>query len=248
MPALGNGIAMLKWVTSFPGNPAAGRPVVFGTILVNDATTGEPLAIVDGRAVTALRTGAAAAVATEVLAREGATRAGLIGCGLHGRWAALCLKALGYDDGVCADLDSELAVSVAGEVGWTVGSVEDAANCDVVTLVTPGHSPILDRSHLHPGLHINALGADGPRKAEMTIDSVASCEIFVDEWAQASHGGEITGAVEEDRVSRQEITDLGAVLTGKASGRSSSEAVTLFDSTGLAIQDLALTVAVLGSA
>lgn len=248
MPALGNGLAILKWVTSFPGNSAAGRPVVYATILVNDAETGEPKAIVDGRAVTALRTGAAAAVATRALARDGARSAGLIGCGLHGRWAALCLSALGYTEGVCFDRDPAAASSVADEVGWTAGTSSQAAACDVITLVTPGLEPVLDEAGLRPGGHINALGADGPGKAELTVEAVACCEIFVDEWAQASHGGEITGAVEAGRIERPDAVDLGAVLSGDAPGRSGPEAVTLFDSTGLAIQDLAITLAVLDGA
>jgi ornithine cyclodeaminase/alanine dehydrogenase-like protein (mu-crystallin family) len=87
------------------------------------------------------------------------------------------------------------------------------------------------------------LGADGPGKAEATIGAVASCALFCDEWAQASHGGELTGAVEEGLVVRDQVTDLGAVLAGEAPGRPGPEAVTLFDSTGLAIQDLAIAAA-----
>ncbi|MGH2754011.1 MAG: ornithine cyclodeaminase family protein, partial [Actinomycetota bacterium] len=89
MPALGDGMAILKWVTSFPANPKEGRPVVYGTVLASDARTGEPKAIIDGRAVTALRTGAAAAVAATALARREAETAAIVGCGLHGRWAGL---------------------------------------------------------------------------------------------------------------------------------------------------------------
>ena len=89
------------------------------------------------------------------------------------------------------------------------------------------------------------LGADGPGKAEATVEAVAACELFCDEWAQASHGGELTAAVEAGRVGREEVTELGAVLAGAAPGRSSDEAVTLFDSTGLAIQDLAVAAAAL---
>ena len=98
----------------------------------------------------------------------------------------------------------------------------------------------LDAGDLHPGQHYNMLGADGPGKAEATIGAVASCALFCDEWAQASHGGELTGAVEEGLVTRDRVTDLGAVLAGEAPGRPGPEAVTLFDSTGLAIQDLAI--------
>jgi ornithine cyclodeaminase/alanine dehydrogenase-like protein (mu-crystallin family) len=89
------------------------------------------------------------------------------------------------------------------------------------------------------------LGADGPGKAEATVGAVASCALFCDEWAQASHGGELTGAIEQGLVTRDRVTDLGAVLTGEAAGRPGPQAVTLFDSTGLAIQDLAIAAAAL---
>jgi ornithine cyclodeaminase/alanine dehydrogenase-like protein (mu-crystallin family) len=88
------------------------------------------------------------------------------------------------------------------------------------------------------------LGADGPGKAEAEVAAVERCVLFCDEWAQASHGGELTGAVEAGRIERDAVTELGAVLTGTRPGRPSAEAMTLFDSTGLAIQDLALCHAV----
>ena len=84
------------------------------------------------------------------------------------------------------------------------------------------------------------LGADGPGKAEATVAAVIACSLFCDEWAQASHGGELTAAVEQGLVTRDVVTDLGAVLAGDAPGRPHAGAVTLFDSTGLAIQDLAI--------
>jgi ornithine cyclodeaminase/alanine dehydrogenase-like protein (mu-crystallin family) len=242
MPAAGNGIAILKWVTSFPRNRAKGLPVVVGVILVSDAETGEWLALVDGTAVTALRTGAAAAVATAALARDDARSVGLIGCGLHGRWAGRCLVAAGYTEGICFDVDEGAAAAAADELGWRVGSQDDALACDVATLVTPGHSPVVTTDNLRPGTHINALGADGPGKAEMQPEAVVACQLFCDEWAQASHGGELTGAVEAGLVSRSDVTGLGSVLTGDRPGRSGPDATTLFDSTGLAIQDLALVV------
>jgi ornithine cyclodeaminase/alanine dehydrogenase-like protein (mu-crystallin family) len=89
------------------------------------------------------------------------------------------------------------------------------------------------------------LGADGPGKAEAEPEAVAQAELFCDEWEQASHGGELTGAVEAGLVEREQVTELGAVLTGANRGRSGPDGVTLFDSTGLAIQDLALCLAVL---
>ncbi|WP_027005332.1 ornithine cyclodeaminase family protein [Conexibacter woesei] len=240
MPALGDGLAILKWISSFPSNPARGLPTVMGTLLVSDAETSQPLAILDARAVTALRTGAVAPVAARALARDGATTVGIVGCGLHGAWTARCLAADGYGPGVCFDPRPEAAQALADELGWTVGTREQALDAEVVCCITPGAEVVVDAGDLHPGQHFNMLGADGPGKAEATIGAVASCALFCDEWAQASHGGELTGAVEEGLVTRDRVTDLGAVLAGEVPGRPGPEAVTLFDSTGLAIQDLAI--------
>ena len=248
MPAKGGGLAILKWVTSFPGNPERGLPVVMGMICVSSAETGEPLALVDVRSITALRTGAVAAVAAQELAREDASSVGIVGCGLHGAWAARCLAAAEYGPGLCFDVDPEAAGALAGELGWEAGAREDALACDVVTCVTPGHEPVVLAGDLRPGVHLNLLGADGPGKAEAELDAIDRCRLFCDEWAQASHGGELTAAVKADRVKRDDVTELGAVLTGKAEGRRAPDEITLFDSTGLAIQDLALCHAVLEAA
>jgi alanine dehydrogenase len=244
MPALGGGFAMLKWISSFPGNPAAhGLPTVMGVVCLSDAATSAPLMLLDARAVTALRTGAVAAVAATGLARPGAASVGVIGCGLHGAWAARCLAAAGYGPGVCCDPQAAAAEALAGELGWRVGDRAAALACDVACCVTPGHEPVVGVEDLRPGLHLNMLGADGPGKAEATVDAVARCALFCDEWAQASHGGELTGAVAAGVVRRDDVTDLGAVLAGAAPGRPGGDAVTLFDSTGLAIQDLAIAIA-----
>ena len=245
MPAKGAGLAILKWVTSFPRNPEAGLPVVMGMICVSSAGDGEPLALVDVRAVTALRTGAVAAVAAQELAREDARTVGMIGCGLHGTWAARCLAAAEYGPGLCFDPDPEAAGQLAGELGWEVGAREDALGCDVVTCVTPGNEPVVRVADVRPGIHLNMLGADGPGKAEAEPEAVARCQLFCDEWTQASHGGELTGAVEAGLVAREQVAELGGVLTGSHPGRSAPEATTLFDSTGLAIQDLALCLALI---
>ena len=245
MLAKGAGLAILKWVTSFPRNPEAGLPVVMGMICVSSAADGEPLALVDVRSITALRTGAVAAVAAQELAREDSRTVGIIGCGLHGAWAARCLAAAEYAPGVCFDADPETAGRLAGELGWEAGAREDALACDVVTCVTPGTEPVVTGPDLRPGLHLSMLGADGPGKAEADPAAVARCELFCDEWHQASHGGELTSAVAAGLVHREDVRELGEVLTGRAPGRSSPESVTLFDSTGLAIQDLALCLALL---
>jgi alanine dehydrogenase len=245
MPARGSGLAMLKWICSFPGNPAHGTPAVMGVICVSRDADGTPLALIDAPAVTALRTGAVAAIAAQELAREDAATAGIIGCGVFGTWAARCLAAAEYGPGVCFDPDPDRAGALAGELGWEAGSREDALGCDVVTCVTPGHQTVVTAADLRPGLHLNMLGADGPGKAEADPDAVARCRAFCDEWEQASHGGELTGAIEGGLVTQADVTELGEVLTGMSPGRGSDEEVTLFDSTGLAIQDLAICHAVM---
>jgi len=243
MPARGGRLAILKWISSFPGNPARGLPTVIGVVCLSDAETSELLALLDARSVTALRTGAVAAVAARALARADAATVGVIGCGLHGAWAARCLAADGYSPGICSDPRREAAAALAEELGWRVGERADALACDVVCCVTPGAEVVVTRPDLHPGAHLNMLGADGPGKAEAASDAVAACALFCDEWAQASHGGELSGAVEAGVVTREQVADLGAVLAGDAPGRPDDAAVTLFDSTGLAIQDLAIAAA-----
>src|SRR5688572_8786338 len=226
MPAKGAGLAILKWVTSFPRNAEAGLPVVMGMVCVSSVANGEPLALVDVRSITALRTGAVAAVAAQELAREDARSVGVIGCGLHGTWAARCLAAAEYAPGICFDPDPEAAGRLAGELGWAVGTREEAMACDIVTCVTPGHEPVLFESDLRPGLHLNMLGADAPGKAEAEPAAVARCQLFCDDWTQASHGGELTRAVEAGLVSQEQVTELGAVLTGSQPGRSAPDGVT----------------------
>src|SRR4051794_17433867 len=132
MPARGDGIAILKWISSFPGNAKRALPAVMGMVCVSDAETSKPLALLDAGAVTALRTGAVAAVAARALAREDAQTVGMIGCGLHGAWAARCLVAAGYGPGVCVDPRREPAQRLAEELEWSGGQLQDALACDVV--------------------------------------------------------------------------------------------------------------------
>jgi alanine dehydrogenase len=244
MPARGDGLALLKWVTSFPGNSARGLPVVTGALLISDAETGELRAIMDCAAVTSLRTGAAAALSAEILAAPDARSVGIIGCGVNGAWSARCLAAAGYGPGVCADPRGEAAESLAREIGWVVGDRAQAAAQDVLVTVTPGNEPVIGKPDLHEGQHIAALGADATGKAEVEPAAFRHCRLFCDEWAQASAGGELSGAVAQGTVTRQYVTELGDVIAGRAEGRRSDEEITLFDSTGLAIQDLGIAIAV----
>ena len=244
MPARGSGLALLKWVTSFPRNPEHGLPVVSGALLLSSAETGELLAVLDGASVTSLRTGAAAAVSAQVLARGGATSVGVIGCGENGSWAARCLVAAGYGPGVCADLDEARAAGLADELGWEVGSRELAAGQDVVVTVTPGERPVLLVADVRDGQHVAVFGADAAGKSEVEAAALPRFSVFCDEWSQASGGGELAGPVGRGELSREQVTQLGDVLIGAAAGRSSDDEATLFDSTGLAIQDLGIAAAV----
>jgi ornithine cyclodeaminase/alanine dehydrogenase-like protein (mu-crystallin family) len=243
MPARGDGFALLKWVTSFPRNSERGLPVVAGALLLSDAGTGELLAIMDCASITSLRTGAAAAVSARVLAADGASSVGLIGCGVNGAWAARCLAAAGYGTGVCADLRAERAEALASELGWSAGDRAEAAAQDVVVTVTQAQRPVILASDPRPGQHLAVLGADARGKAELEPAALERCRLFCDEWEQAASGGELAGAVAAGVVGRDRVTELGEVITGRAEGRRSAEEITLFDSTGLAIQDLGIATA-----
>jgi alanine dehydrogenase len=245
MPARGDGIALLKWVTSFPANPERGLPVVTGVIVVSNAETGEELAIIDCRSVTWLRTGAAAAVSARALAREDAATVGIIGCGVNGAWAARCLAAAGYGPGVCHDARAGSAEALAGELGWRTGTRADAVAADIVVTCTPGEEPVILAGDPGTGQHFVALGADAHGKAEVEPAALAQCRLFCDEWEQASAGGELSAAAMAGEIERDQVTQLGDVLAGTAEGRHTPEEITLFDSTGLAIQDLGICLAVL---
>ena len=244
MPARGGGLALLKWVTSFPANRERGLPVVTGALLLSSAETGELLAVMDCASVTSLRTGAAAALSAQVLARSDAATVGVIGCGENGSWAARCLVAAGYGPGVCADLDQATARRLADELGWEVGSREAAACRDIVVTVTPGERPVLLSTDVRDGQHAAVLGADAEGKGEVEAAAIKRFRLFCDAWAQASSGGELGGPVGRGEISRDQVTQLGDVLIGAAAGRSSDAEATLFDSTGLAIQDLGIAAAV----
>jgi alanine dehydrogenase len=244
MPARGDGLALLKWVTSFPGNSAKGLPVVRGEVLLSDAETGEELAVIECSSVTSLRTGAAAAVSAEVLALDEASSVGIVGCGVNGTWSARCLVAAGYGDGVCADVRPEAAQALADELGWRVGDRAEAVAQDVVVTVTPGSEPVILASELSSGQHIAVLGADAHGKQEVELEAIERCRLFCDEWEQASAGGELANGVGAGVVSRDDVTQLGDVLTANSTWTRSDGEITLFDSTGLAIQDLAICQAV----
>jgi ornithine cyclodeaminase/alanine dehydrogenase-like protein (mu-crystallin family) len=243
MPALGSGHALLKWVTSFPGNPPRGLPTVTGLVLLSDAETGMLRAVFDAGALTAIRTGAAAVLAAETLGLADASTAAIIGAGVNGR--ACARTFLGRDRRVSIwDVDPERMRRAADELGArAAASLEEALASDLLVTVTPGHELLLPEGSLRPGQHVSLMGADGPGKAEIAATELARTHVFCDDWEQASHGGELAHAVEAGLVRESDVGRLGAVLAGDGEGRRSPDEITTFDSTGLAIQDLAIALA-----
>ncbi len=240
MPAIGDGHSILKWVTSFPGNPARGLPTVTGLVLLSDAEDGRLLALLDAAAVTALRTAAAGVLAADTLCRAEASSYAVVGAGVNGAETARMLVAHGITPLVW-DVDDHRCELVAGRLGARVArSAEEALACEVVITVTPGAAVLYEDGSLEAGQHISLMGADGPGKAEVALEELRRAHLFCDDWEQASHGGELAAAVAAGAVARDDVTELGAVLLATADGRRSAGDITLFDSTGLAIQDLAI--------
>jgi alanine dehydrogenase len=243
MPARGGGYAVLKWVTSFPRNPERGLPTVGGIVLLSDAADGRLLAQLDAGALTALRTGAAAVLAAETLA-AGNGPAAVIGCGVNGRAVARTFLARGRQV-VLWDADRERARRLSEELdGRGLVPREEAFSADVVATVTPGREVLFPAGSLRAGQHVCLMGADGPGKAEIAVEELLRARVVVDEWEQASHNGDVSRAVETAALGRDDVSELGRVLLGEEPGRTSSDEITVFDSTGLAVQDLAVAAAV----
>ena len=245
MPALGGGHALLKWVTSFPGNPAKGLPTVMGVVLVSSAEDGRLVAVLDAGAVTAVRTGAAAVLAAETLGRADAETAAVVGAGVNGEAAARTFAARGRAPLVW-DVDAARAARGRGARRRPRRATrEEALAADLLVTVTPGREVLLPEGSLRPGQHVSLMGADGPGKAEIAVAELARVRVFCDDWEQASHGGECAAAVEAGVLTRDDVTEIGAVLTGDGEGRRSPDETTAFDSTGLALQDLAVALVAL---
>jgi ornithine cyclodeaminase/alanine dehydrogenase-like protein (mu-crystallin family) len=220
--------------------------------------------------VTARRTGAAAVLAAEPLGRADASTAAVIGAGVNGVAAAETFVARGRDV-LLWDVDEARARTAAKSVGGRVAtSREEALAADLLVTVTPGHEVLLPAGSLRPGQHVSLMGADGPGKAEIAVDELARVRVFcdgweqprsemtadpnarvrlfADDWEQASHNGELAHAVRAGSITREDVTQLGAVLARTAPGRQAPADITIFDSTGLAIQDLAIALAAMEDA
>jgi alanine dehydrogenase len=247
-------ICGLKWVNVHPGNPARGLLTVMAKILLNDPDTGLEFADLDGTHITDYRTGAAGGVAARYLARSDATRLGLIGAGAQARTqVAAIVKVRSIREIVVFDRHREHSEAFAAEVAAAYGvkarAVTEAAEAvtgqDIVVTTTPSRSPVVAREWVSPGTHINAIGADAAGKQELAPAILTSGKVVVDDWAQASHSGEINVALARKELTQEQIYgSLGEIVAGKKPGRVGPEEITVFDSTGLIIQDLALGQAV----
>jgi alanine dehydrogenase len=246
MPAAGANHAVLKWVTSFPHNPDRGLPTVTGLVLLSDADTGQLRAVFDAGGITALRTGAAAVLAAETLARPTAAPAAVVGCGVNGRAVARTFVARGGSV-LLWDARPAQAERLAEELGERASVASDEAEAlaaEIVATVTPGHTILFEHGALRPGQHVSLMGADGPGKAEIAVEELLRTRLVCDEWEQASHNGDIARAVRARRLDRADVAELGHVLLGGQNGRADDDDITVFDSTGLAVQDLAVALAV----
>lgn len=250
MPARVGDAVAVKWICSHPQNPSRHNlPTVIGTMILTEPQTGFPLAVMDATLLTALRTGAAAAVATRTLAREDARTLGIIGAGTQ---AAYQIAAISHVRDlkrvVIADARPEVAAALVARVqkrapalDVRIGTIGEAAAQDVVCTLTPVREPIVKRDWIQNGAHVNALGADAAGKQELEPDVLRDAVVVVDDWEQAMHSGEVNVPLANGALRREHIRGtLGAILENAIPGRTSATEITLFDSTGLAIQDAAV--------
>ncbi len=248
----------LKWVNVHPGNPLQGLPTVMAKVVLNDPETGLEWADMDGTFITNYRTGAAGGVAVEVLALPDSARLGVIGAGEQARTQiAAILKVRPIQEIIICDcararaqaLRDEVASRYQVPVRLAPDSRETALASDILVTVTPSEVPLVMRDWVRPGTHINAIGADAEGKQELDPEILKAARVVVDDWAQASHSGEINVPLSKGDITPDMIyASLGEVVAGKKPGRQSPEEITVFDSTGLIIQDLSLGLAVFNRA
>ena len=249
MPAYSPGAGYgLKAICITPGNPAIGKDAHQGGVLLFDVHTGEPLALVNASAITEIRTAAVSAVATGLLAAPAAAELAVIGTGVQGQAHARAIAATRPLTGIrLAGRDlaraREVAAGLAAELGLPVtahGSVPDAvAGAGIVVTATSSKVPVLRREWLAPGTHVNAVGACLPTDREVDTATMAEAAVFADSRESVSHEAGDFLLAEREGVVNQVRAELGELLTGTATGRSGDEEITLFESLGLAAEDLA---------
>jgi alanine dehydrogenase len=214
-------------------------------IVLNDARTGLPLTLMDGTYITALRTGAASAVATKYLARKEAKSLGVIGAGSQAITQILAIaqvrklsEILVYD--INEEAIKNLEKILANEkIKIKKASLKETAQKDILVTITPAKKPIIKKEWILPGTHINAIGADAVGKEELDPQILKKAKIIVDDWAQASHSGEINVPLKKGILKKKDVyAYLSEIICGKKIGRKNNKEITIFDSTGLAVQDL----------
>jgi alanine dehydrogenase len=244
MPAVVPNAAGVKWVNVHLENQTKGLPTVLGIIICSDPETAYPLAIMDATAITAYRTAATSAIASRCLARPDSRTLGLIGAGQQARLHLRSHSLLFHMDKIRVhDIRFEAVQSFIDEFPdhlVEACTAEQAAQSDIVCTLTPSREPVLRAEWIKPGTHINAVGADAPGKHELDPEILRSSRVVVDDLTQAYHAGEINVPLRKGLFKKEHIwATLGEILTGAKAGRTDAAETTVFDSTGLAIEDLA---------
>ena len=250
MPAYleGQDLAGVKIVNVHPRNQEIGLPTVMALLVLNSSRTGAPLAIMGATYLTSMRTGAAGAVAARTLARQNSQVVGIIGAGVQARTQLLGLsRHFQIEQVIVSDSSLERAQSFRDDVRpflncdcLTTTSPEDAYQCDILVTTTPSRRPVVQDKWIRAGTHINAIGADARGKQELESSLTKRAKVVVDDLTQAVHSGEVNVPISEGLLAPQDIyAQIGEILTGKKPGRISDEEITIFDSTGQGIQDVA---------
>jgi ornithine cyclodeaminase/alanine dehydrogenase-like protein (mu-crystallin family) len=236
---------------NFPGNRERhGLPTIQGLVLLSDADRGTPLAVIDSVEITIRRTGAATAVAARKLARAGATSLAILGCGNQGR---VSIDTIGLVRPVRRvvlwDTDRDVAQRLASDLRSTIGAplvdvVTDPASalrdCEVAVTCTPSKIPFVRASDVRPGLFLAAVGADSELKQEIAAEAMTRMRVVTDDTEQCARGGDLHHAIAAGAMTRDQVHgNLGAILAGHLTGRTSEDQAFVFDSTGTAIQDVA---------
>lgn len=235
---------------NFPENPNRfGLPTIQGVIVLCDADNGTPLAVMDSRYITAVRTAAATAVAAKYLARANARTVAICGCGAQGRvqLAALCHackieKAHAFDTNTSqlAPFVEEMQMKLQIPVMPHDVIATALRESDIVVTCTTSRAAIVFAEHLRPGMFLAAVGADNPHKQELAPEAMAKAKIVCDVTDQCAVMGDLHHAIERGVVTQSDVhAELGEIVAGKKAGRETPEEITIFDSTGMALQDVA---------
>ncbi|MDD1704916.1 MAG: ornithine cyclodeaminase family protein [Methanoregula sp.] len=237
-------IAGVKIVNVHPGNPQKGLPTVMALTVILDISTGEPVAVINATRLTDMRTGAAGAIAAKYLSSKKEITLGVVGTGRQAEaQVAAISRELKIRDIKVWGRNPEHVRKFADrfmEYPCSSGSLERVCDCDLLVTTTPSRSPLVRAEWIHEGTHINAIGADAPGKEELDPALLKRAQVFVDDPAQAVHSGEINVPISQGIFRKSDIAGtLGEVVIGRKK-RERKEGITIFDSTGLAIQDLAI--------